>query len=537
MIMLILLVGCNKVDNTIDNIVEEKLTLKSLDKDIFSNFLTISPIDEKPSDFQENGVDYASYLTQAISSFTFIYSEINFERALEILENIMGTFYREGYLPRPGYADYEYGWVSSMDAPLVAITSQLVYEQTGEQKYKDFVDDLVVYIQKDVSEKGFNITLESGNIWPLEYAYEGSTIENSMFVYNGSLFGSVAINILAKYPEYEEQLSPLVLSYTDAYKEMSADFYYPNSEWTNYMLNPLTINQNVKGIIELRALNALYLLTNDEFYLDEFKSRQGTFKETLKIYAEEIDDKTNKYYFLRASAPHPYYIDIYNNDVEFLDVNGNILQTDRHEGRKYENSLVANEIPKEAVSYKIYATVEDLWKILLCENTLEIVENSDLQKIDTDLINVDELDSILVENIVTLDKDLSELTYGEIWLDFQTPLDNDPSKFIAIEINNLSEYTISNTIYFYDSDSTGLSRYYPEILPGKNLILLNTLGFRRNTNELWLKDINKAKLRFITTSLEDKSDIEINNIYVFNNSVEFADYMRTTEYRINFINY
>ncbi len=521
----------NKVENVLD-----------YDKEVFDIFFTnifLTDYLEENEETQANGY-YVSYLSQSQKAISALYFNDDIEYAAEVVEKIMSTFYAEGYLPRPTYDDFEYGWVTAMDAPLTALVSRMLYEKTGEEKFSDYTDDLIEYSTKTIDENGFNIVLESGNIWPLEYANTETTEENALFVYNGSLFGAAAISILATIDDYSDELADLAESYTNAYIEKSELFYYPDEEWTHYMLNPTTINQNIKVVIELRAFISLYETTGNEFYNQEIARRQAIYEKTLQIYVEPNGNDEYKYYFLRGAAPHPYLIDIYDNTLEFYNDKGEIVQVDEFTGRGYDDSLVTGTIPKEVTGVKIYASPE-IWKVLLTDTEIIISEENDYENIGfeieaeegTDIVQTD------IANIFELSEEKTERASASVVLNLEKDIEYDNNYLYAIEVNNTSDQTIVNSMIFYESEANGgdhKARYYQPLTPGKNLILVNTLGFTRTElTELGLEDINKIQLNFFTSGLGDlDGSVEIDNVYIFENTIEYANYKESSEYLINF---
>ena len=90
---------------------------------------------------QDNGKDYYNYWAVSVTAITEI-RDGNIEKAIEIIDRNIDTFYHYGYFPRPAYKSLDYGWVSCMDAPVVGVASQMLYEITGDEKYEQFVRDV-----------------------------------------------------------------------------------------------------------------------------------------------------------------------------------------------------------------------------------------------------------------------------------------------------------------------------------------------------------------------------------------------------------
>ena len=148
-------------------------------------------------DLQENGLDYVNYWVQASIAITTLLNNGVTDDVRAVIDCLMGTFFRNGYFPRPPYQDFEYGWVSSMDTPVIAVLAQMMYEETNDTKYKDFVTQLSDYMTKNVSEHGY-IAQIHGQPWLFEYADTNTTAETGEFVLNGSLLGTLCTAMVAR---------------------------------------------------------------------------------------------------------------------------------------------------------------------------------------------------------------------------------------------------------------------------------------------------------------------------------------------------
>ena len=177
---------------------------------------------------QDNGKDYYNYWAITVTAITAI-REGDLDLATEIINRNMDTFYEYGYFPRPAFEKLDYGWVSCMDAPVVGVAAQMLYDITGEVKYKRFVRDVSEYILSDVSEHGF-VTDINGSKWIFEYANTQTNKDNGEFVLNGSLLGTLTIEMLAQITE-DERLQELVNSSIRSYQRYFSKYWYSDGEW------------------------------------------------------------------------------------------------------------------------------------------------------------------------------------------------------------------------------------------------------------------------------------------------------------------
>lgn len=241
---------------------------------------------------QENKQDYINYYIQSVKAINYMidYKENSGNKdklimSEQILENLKATYERWGNFPRPAYQNFEYGWVSSMDAPTIMLASQMLFELTGNEKWEAFVSELSEYISKDVKEGGFTVYFKNSKgeqmAWPLEYAEKSSTVDNSEFVLNGSLVGYLGIQITAGITDSDK-----LYSYTHkvkkAYTEYFIKYHYKDYDWTYYMLNPLVVNQPHYMIFEKQLFNAIKEIDNDPIFKKEYLHREKVLKNVLK---------------------------------------------------------------------------------------------------------------------------------------------------------------------------------------------------------------------------------------------------------------
>lgn len=85
------------------------------------------------------------------------------------IDFLMSQFYEHGYLPRAPYDGLE-NYVTSMDAPLLAVTARLADERSGDERFQKYMLDLIPYIVSDTSKNGFVLKISDSEWWPLEYA-------------------------------------------------------------------------------------------------------------------------------------------------------------------------------------------------------------------------------------------------------------------------------------------------------------------------------------------------------------------------------
>lgn len=469
------------------------------------------------SGMQDNGVDYVNYGTMASLAVTWLYDyhyhqdNDKLNGALDIMSNLKNTFQTYGYFPRPQYEQFEYGWVSSMDAPVVALAAQMAYEITGNEEWYNFRNELLVYCKKSTKEHGFILHEKDGNIWPMEYAECKTTEKDAKYVYNGSLFGVQALEMLASVCG-DVELCDILDKFIVNYEKKSKEFIYNNREWLYYSLNPKIINPEPKVVIELHALESLSMIVpNCNFYLDELTIRRKLLGGLYKVYRSGEEG-----YFWRAAGPHSYMINIYPTLLEFCNDKGDVLYSRYMPGRELEDSWMVFPLQEDVKSVNVYAAPlkpnsdEYLYKTLLCK--------SDVEEVNPDsMYDVLPYSSTQQGNSIIL-KLSNKINFKEHFCRF------------ALEIENDTNNEYNTRLIFND----GMHRYYTPIKPGKNLILINTLGIRE-VDASEKKYIDSIELRLFGKDKDvDIDNIVIKNVLFFHNSYEVYKYQTSHEYVVNF---
>lgn len=505
------------------------------DSSLLVPFLSYQLKELDKSDYQENGVDLVNYWNVSARLITNLYVDISVSKTSEdIIEQLMNTFKTHGYFPRPAYDGFEYGWVSSMDAPVVALACQMAFELSGENKYKEYVEQLIPYLKQTIDNKGYIMTLEDGNMWLLEYASADLNEENAWFVLNGSLVGALASVIIADIYQ-DEELQTILDKQTQAYKAYSDKFFYNNNTWCYYMLNPKTVNQPHYVIFESKLFKSLSLVSDDSYYQEEYEQRIDLLKNNLPVYAVENSDNTINYTLLRAIAPHPYYIDIYDTDLDFYDDNNTLLKSDKMGGNSiHENIFLSGTLPNTATNATFTSTIiNDLNYLNIPNLPIYMLTPEQIKipnPIDFNLIAQD--DAQLLDDKISLSDKYSDNAWGSLYLELNESISVDYKDYYAFEINNLSDNSIYSSIMFKDTLGNTQMRYLKPLKPGKNLYLLNILGFIEQ--EKSLENISVVQIRLYTDDIvSDTITIEVNDFRVFSNSMSLEEYINNSDYTIN----
>lgn len=459
------------------------------------------------------------------------------EELLSPVEMLMSQYYEYGYLPREPYegvGDY----VTAMDAPLLAVTAELAYERGLGEQYHQYMEDLIPYLVKDTSENGFVLRYSDDKWWPLEYAWQTISEEDAWFVLNGSLYGMVYIEML-KNLTGDPRLVELSEKTLNAYKEKANEFLYPDGSWCYYSLNYLDgkkiINPTRKLAVEINAYASLYALTGETFYQEQLKIRNDLIAAALPVYivTDETTD-TDTVMLLRASAPHPYLIETYENILELLDEQGNIIAT-LEEGRNGVKGIYIMEtVPKGAVSYRLWR-YHKLYQgkpakmRLWAEGSVKHLNKDDINTTPADGAWSVALDAeSLNGKILNLNPNASENLYGHANFTLSETAEYTPETYYAIEITNPTEYTLNMRLCVYDENHTTMGRTLLPLTPGKNVLFYSPLGFKEHD---WpLTKASLFNLILVTNELPEPIELELGDVYVFQKAADAVSYLSRFEF-------
>lgn len=442
---------------------------------------------------------------------------------------LMHQFYENGYLPRAPHDGLHY--VTSMDAPLLAVTARLAYERSGDERFQQYMSDLITYIVSDTSKNGFVLKINDSEWWPLEYAWGTVTPKDAWFVINGSLYGMVCIEMLKNLTR-DERLVELSEKALNAYKKKEKEFFYPDGSWCYYSLNykdgKKIINNIPKLLIELRAFNALYLLTGKTFYKEQYNLRKDLLGKILPVYTYyDAEKRKNFAVLLRACAPHPYHVDTYPSTLELLDKDKNVVCVAAADSRKVADSYIFTEIPGNVVSYRLYGQVNPVEKTLIAEGGVKRISEMDTKE---DVLpgtwGAAVGDAVLKGDTFSINPMLTGKLWARVTYNIEKPLLCSNETYFIIELNNKSDAVLSLRTLIYAEDGSAISRYLPECRPGKNVQIISHLGCKNLT---WpLKRIKSISFTWATNQMSegDRADINLRNVYVCRNTAQVVNYLR-----------
>ena len=498
----------------------------------------------KDDSLQENGLDYINYWTKANEAIQICYSVHNkqcdqerLHDAEEIMHSLMQTFERSGKFPRPPYKDYEYGWVTSMDAPVIMLASQMLFEVTEKQEYAEFYQRLKSYVFLTTEEGGFNFTRPDGSLWPLEYAQKGATDKKNYYVLNGSLVGYICLRALTL-SDSDQELERYLSKVESAYEQCFPQFHMGDG-WSFYMLHPKTIIPVHYMIFEEKLFRAAYYLNGIDDFREEYLFRRNALKQSLRMEAIEKDDGI-AFFLLRASCPNLYHIDCYGTRLTFYDAEGRTIYSEDCYGSGgmaddpqlfYEKMFLTGTLPpgSRPAGYQVYS-IEGTRAFLMYEEPFSVCTDTDgEEELDWELKATRDAVLFPEKGEISISKELDDKAEGDVIFHLLQPREKDNGIY-TFELDNESEYTLTLGLIAYDDKHNGATRYYTPLLPGKNCIVICANSFPEidaleNLSDFWF--------RIYDEKINEDITVIPGEMHCFTSIEAYYNYIMSSPYRIH----
>ena len=437
--------------------------------------------------------------------------------ALSGLDSLLLEFEKNGYWQRPAWPPLEAGWWSGMDFAAVSLALQAAYEITGDQQWAAKRARVADGMFRMIKDKGVLLKIrtkseELNKCWYLEYVWDGVNENNAFFVQNGALFTLQAIKLLADAtgnPEYQEYFDCGVRGFA----HYSDKFYFDNREWSYYMLNPKTIIAPHYMIIEILLLDSLYKLSGEPVFSHAAEQRRAILKSKYPVFVSEDVGGEKEYVFARIGSPHPYYIDLLNNELFFFDSQNRVVGYDHSKVLgtiKDGSAFLRGRIPSSAIRYQVFA--EPSGRTLLHEGFLEPLELRTFKRQPTPVSysvsafyngQLSQNGEIVISPFFDTDP-VHPSSYvnnrASIAINFKHPVNRLKTPFVGIRL--FSEKEVAIHLVAMDATGRTATRYFPNIKRGNNTLLLSFIGF--NGIDALSRNISTVQIDILTDPLKQK---------------------------------
>lgn len=441
------------------------------------------------------------------------------------LDRLYAEMRAPGYWPHKPHDEFPNGWWSAMDFASIALASLVLADQTGIDRYRVKAFELMDRMTAPVPEHGAMWRLPSGNCWFAEYAWDGQTLEKETWVLNGFLFALQAIHYFAK--RDPERFKEKYECARNGLEEKRDAFDYADRSWVYYMLNPLTENQGHYAVYETIQLDAMFSLTGDGLYSDLAKRRRDLLRKGFPVY--RVGDRI---FFSTLGPPHPYRPDLYALKLELLDEEGKLLltyYTPMGRSDPMDKQFIFDIAPAEAKTARV-TSYSGADQVLLFETAIADISPSQhlvAKAKRTPILDAEEAEAgaITVNPQINADpSNPSSYVNHQARLEYAFEPLFDRSEVYAIGVEVEASQKESLQIMLTDVDMRQISRYTPQVRPGKRqLVLLSLEGFKDSPK---LTRLIRSLTVVIDSPHGPKRNISFSDVFLFRNPFEIFQYAR-----------
>ncbi|MEX0291185.1 MAG: D-glucuronyl C5-epimerase family protein [Flavobacteriaceae bacterium] len=436
-----------------------------------------------------------------------------------------------------GHDHLKPGWWSGMANS--AILLGLVYaDEVYGTDNNEIIEALITNLTTDFKQGGSLENRTENTNWILEYAWDGMKEESIKSVLNGFVFALVCIKT-ADEIKPNPKLEQLFNKGVQALKEEAENFYFTTNEWTKYDLKPTieSLHYCIFDIILLESLLEFLPEEEERSWIEkDIAKRRAVLKNAYRLNVLPKGDQGYELMFSMVGAPHPYWIDIYPLEIEvvFKDRDTRTIQVEPP--KKFSIPIEKRGFAKFSLSHEEYLAVEEYR--FFCVYSRERQEVFRFLKDEPFAVNEERLaleeikiksthpsfdaamDSTSVVVDPALNFDANSNTYknniAQVLLKFGTPVDLKEHENLALAVENDIDIN-SHKFFVYTVDGKVYERYYLPIKKGKNVIVLNPVGFMDfNTDE----KVKMIAWRIYTSKLEEKGQLNLTGMYRTSNNYQ-----------------
>ncbi len=430
------------------------------------------------------------------------------------------------------------GWWSGManSAILLGLTYADEVHKTNNDK---IIQSLVKNLSTDYRQGGSLETSNEETNWILEYAWEGMNEKSIKSVLNGFVFSLVCLKTADQISSNSE-LNMLFEKGRKALEVKSDSFYFEKLNWTKYDLVP-TIESLHYAIFDLMLLESLNEFSNTDLnWLEKnIERRRDIIKSCYQIELLSKAEGNFMALFSLIGAPHPYWIDIYPIEIEIIYSNGKSKVVKSNPPKKFdidivergfvEFNLTAEEFEEivELTVKSVYAgEKQELFRYSKDELNVLNKEELELKELEIKKINAS-FDAMLDSTSISIDTDRKfdsiKNTYknniAQILMTFSENQGLKEHQNLVFKIENTMDIE-AHKFFIYTEEGNVYERYYLPIYKGKNLIVINPVGFLSfNINE----KIKMISWRIYTSKMESKGKIKIKEVYKTDNNYQLRE--------------
>ncbi|MBU0765780.1 MAG: D-glucuronyl C5-epimerase family protein [Bacteroidetes bacterium] len=424
-------------------------------------------------------------------------------------------------------------WWSGMANASVGLAFLIGYDIFRDSLYLNKARRAINGVINPVQDNGCSIKIGK-NEWFLEYVAPETDSSNAFFVLNGFLYQLLSIKIFDRYL-HDQMYANAFTSGLSALKDLDSMYYYRKSNWTYYMLNPVTIESAHYSIFDLLLFSSLDKIHQDDYFTESIRKRQGILRNS---YCLTITDDT--VLFSLIGVPHPYWIDVYQIVIIGYNDDGEITgQFSVSDPRNFDIPLfkraflripLNNHIKRLSVFSKYYSD-----SILLYTISKEQIAEKESMNNCSVFANFELMSDGSKDNnnkfALSVNSSYSELSRAIVRIFPKNVLDIYENKYFGFEL--ISDTDIRSVLIdIINTEGQSACRYYmPLPKDTNNLVLLNREGFK-GIDGFISNDISEIRLSLYTDTLEYTGlyNLHLLKILKFKNDIDLFNYFSSNKF-------
>jgi len=518
--------------------------------EIAATYLTFSNTNDEELFDEQVALGHPTFATgQALSAWLI---ESDTELAVRRAEKMIDTWnLRDANAPAKLNYKFDYvvngqtlpaeEWWSAMSDFSFPILLVGLWQETKNLEYKEIAERLVLQALKPVDEGGA-VWPVGGNCWLSEYAWEGMTQSDELWVLNGAMYALVSLGLLSSSLD-SEALSAAFSSCAHGTMTKFPDFL-EDSAWPLYMLHEPTINQPHYVTFEITLLDALFRITGEEAFSDQATLRRGMLGRNYPIVGIRENQK-NRIVFTQNAGPHPYLPDLRFTELTCTDsqiVQKFRLTSPRASPFSYEKAFLDEEtdLNLEQTTCDVFETRSpEHYKVPIMLNQPVLVsENFSADPFVPSsaegTLNVNRIAARTFSLKPLGDANPAKPTSAQsrinVTPDASINLRKDASHESLFGFTISADVDVNLRLVVFDGDLS-CSRTYPSITAGEdNLVLLSLAGFKDCAE---VNSVDSIRLVFPRASLDEPSAVEIGELMQFKDISQFRTYSMTNDVVLN----
>lgn len=383
------------------------------------------------------------------------------------------------------------GWWSGM-----ANASIILGLTSADEVYGTNNEDIVKLLIKNLStgfkDGGSLDIMDEESYWIFEYAWEGMEGKTLKSVLNGFMFTLVCLETSHQI-KANPTLHQLYQKGLNGLKKSIGQYYFDNYKWTKYSLIP-SIEAPHYSIFVLMLLDSLSLISDESWIKENLTHRREILKQTYKIDLSIVEGDY-RFLFSLVGPPHPYWIDIYFIEIELYFADGTTKKKSSYPPKDFSIDISKRGFVDFKLSKQEFDNLVSLTLTANYSNEKQIIytiKKEELNTVNVESFSPKEVPSKVGANYdAKLDNDLiniiPESKYDTLKEDYRnnigqvlfTPLENqqlNENEHLALMVENDFDVT-SNVVFLYTEEGNVYKRTYLPMPEGKNIIILNPVGF------------------------------------------------------------